>query len=146
MDSGTKQVDLNGVVVSIPDTWSSDDANYEAPVRSGKTVSVFSGRVPGDPSRSSSVTLIDGPRKGAKARLGDLRPVGRVGGYEVLASTAVAMLSAPGRCSQGFGIPDLNAWFQVTVWSDHGGVEAIGRIRDSLTLSGGAPQSRATPE
>lgn len=146
MDSGTKQVGLNGVVVSIPDTWGSDDARYKAPARSSKTVPVFSGRVPGDPSRSSSVTLFDGPRKSAKARLGDLRPVGRVGGHEVLASTAVSTLSAPGQCSQGFGVPDLNAWFQVTVWSDQGGLEAIGRIRDSLTLSSGAPQSSAPSE
>ncbi|VXC32668.1 hypothetical protein NOCARDAX2BIS_520010 [Nocardioides sp. AX2bis] len=59
-----------------------------------------------------------------------------MGDHEVLASTGVSELSAPGRCSQGFGVPDLNAWFRVSVWSDQGGMEAIARIRESLTLSG----------
>ncbi len=138
MESGTKQIGLNGVVVSVPDTWSADDARRDPPARVAKAVSAFSGCVPGDPSRSSSVVLFDGSQVGAEARFGDLRPAGRVGGHEVLASVGVCELSAPGRCSQGFGVPDLNAWFRVTVWSDQGGIEAIGTIRDSLTLSGQA--------
>ncbi len=131
-----KQAGLNGVSVSIPDTWCSDEARCEAPARVGTAVSMFWSCDPDDPSRSSSVALFDGSQAGAKSRLGDLRPAGQVGGYKVLASTAVCQLSAPGRCSQGFGVPDLNAWFLVTVWSDQGGIEVIGRIRDSITWSG----------
>lgn len=146
MDSGTKMVGLNGVEVSIPDTWASDNARSGDPRRSGRTVSSFSGCVPGDPSRSSSVTLSKSPPRVATARPGDLRPAGRVGDHEVVESMGACQLSAPGRCSQWFGVPDLSAWFHVTVWSDQGGLQMIARIRDSLVLSGRGPQRSASPE
>jgi hypothetical protein len=59
-----------------------------------------------------------------------------VDGHRVVQGVAVCRLSQPGPCGQVFGIPDIDAYFLVEVWSHKGGVAAIREIRDSLTVLG----------
>jgi hypothetical protein len=134
VDENTRQVGIGTAYISVPEEWGSNDASCNIPVRDTYYFPFPQACVAGATPRVSSVAIATGEFPEAGIRLDGLEPAGNIDGHQIVQNTAVCELSDPGACTQIFGIPDLDAYFRVTVWSDEGGEAVVQTIRDSLTL------------
>lgn len=130
----TRSVGIGGAYVAVPSNWGSNQASCNTPIRNTYYFPHPQDCVAGVNPRVSSVAITTGAFPEAGIRLNRLRPAGELDGHEVLETPTRCQLSHPGACTQTFAIPDLDAYFHVTVWSDDGGSEVVRTIRESLTL------------
>lgn len=135
VDGDTRFVGIDGAYVTVPANWGSNDASCNTPIRDTYYFPYGQDCQVGIHPRVSSVAIsAEGPQVEGVQFNGRLRPADELGGHEVLESPTTCELSDPGACTQAFAIPDMDAYFYVTVWSDDGGHEAVRQIRESLTL------------
>lgn len=128
----TRSVGIGGAYVAVPSNWGSNQASCNTPIRDTYYFPYPRDCVAGVNPRVSSVAIATGAFPEAGIRLNRLRPAGELDGHEVLETPATCELSEPGACTQTFAVPDLDAYFHVTVWSDDGGSEVVRTIRESL--------------
>jgi hypothetical protein len=134
VNKNTRQIGIGTAYISVPEKWDSNDASCNTPIRDTYYFPFPQDCVAGATPRVSSVAIATGAFPQAGIRLDGLEPAGRIDGHQIVQNTATCELSDPGACTQTFGIPDLDAYFHVTVWSNDGGEDVVQTIRDSLAL------------
>ncbi len=130
----TRSVGIGSAYVAVPSDWGSNQASCNTPIRDTYYFPHPQDCAAGVNPRVPSVAIATGAFPEAGIRLDRLRPAGELDGHEVLETSATCELSDPGACTQTFAVPDLDAYFHVTAWSDDGGSEVVRTIRESLTL------------
>lgn len=136
----TRQVGLNGVVVTVPVAWPTTDAVCEEPAESY----VYSDS---DVRSAARCPLMErGARPGTVVGIGDSDSVGGrdvtrhlkrpgppVGRFQVLESAANCYEPTVVACSQSFVVPELGTYFTVESRGD-GALDEVAAIRESLQV------------
>ena len=130
---GMRVVGVGGASIAVPSDWRSNHASCGTPLSntyySPSSRDCRSGTTP----LVSSVAM-DTQLPEDLAGPDPLRPAGEISGHEVRASAQVCFQSDPGVCAQTFAVPDLDAYFHVTVQTADGGDELVRTIRESLRV------------
>jgi len=134
---GTRLVGIGQVAVAIPTGWADDAASCNTPFEDtaffpwGQDCALAT-----QPPPVSSVAITTGEFAESGTRLFGLEPLGEVADHQVLAGEATCPVGQGESCRQVFGIPDLDAYFTVTIPEDveGGAISQIDAIRDSLTV------------
>lgn len=129
-------VGIGGAYVLVPRNWGSNDASCNTPIRDTVYFPYPQDCISAARPRVSSVAIATDAFPEAGIRLDGLQAAGELDGHRIVQNSATCELSDPGACAQTFGIPDLNAYFHVTVQPDDGGEDTLTRIRESLALLG----------
>lgn len=129
-------VGIGRVVIAVPSKWSSNDASCNTPFHN-----TYFFPYPQDCQLAfrpavSSVAITGRTFTESRTSSRHLETDGEVGGHEVRASKAVCETTPNGPCRQTFGIPDLDAYFTVTIPQDgsHNATAQIAAIRASLAV------------
>jgi hypothetical protein len=129
---GTRNVGIGQVVVAVPEGWAEGAASCNVP-RQDTVYFPWPQDCVGAFHSVSSVAL-------STVRMNDgftagLLPDGHVGIHQVVSRQAMCTAgTGPEHCSQALGVPDLHAYFEITVPRAPGGSDQIAAIRDSLRL------------
>lgn len=134
---GTRWVGMNGVVVAVPDWWTTGDTRCATPVED--TVYFDSGAivdcadpVPRARAREvSSLAVLDGTRGIGEWKIGEMQPVAHVEGHEVVELEECDQWFE-GVCRRMFAVPELGVVFAVTI-ADPGDAD-YQAIRDSVRI------------
>lgn len=130
----TRLAGIGRAAVAVPASWAENDASCNSPVRD-TTYFPWPQDCIG-PSRLVSSVAITSVRPDARMPAdAAVKPDGEVGGHEVVATKATCSPGQGESCRQVFGVPDLDAWFSVTIPQDEGNaLEQIRAIRESLMV------------
>ncbi len=134
---GTRWVGMNGVVVAVPDWWTTGDTRCATPVED--TVYFDSGAivdcadpVPDSLAREvSSLAVLDGTRGHGEWKTGEMEPVAEADGHEVVELEKCEKWFE-GVCRRLFAVPDEGVVFAVTI-TDPGDAD-YRTIRDSVRI------------
>lgn len=132
---GTRLVGTGQVAVAIPAGWADGQASCNSPVKDTAFFPWPQDCV-GLDRYVSSVAITSGEFTETGTRLSDLEPAGQVEGHQVVANQATCPVGQGESCGQVFGIPDLDAYFTVTIPAEEAGgaINQIDAIRNSLTV------------
>lgn len=132
----TRLVGIGRVAVAIPAAWASNDASCNAPIRDTYFFPYPQDCVGAARPGVSSVAIADGGFAETGTMLRNLTAAEEIAGHQVRAAEAVCQTTPNGPCRQTFGIPDLDAYFTVTIPEDGSGNASaeIAAIRASLTV------------
>lgn len=134
---GSRWVGMNGVVVAVPDWWSTGETQCATPVED--TVYFDSGAivdcadpVPDTLAREvSSLAILDGTRGIGEWKVGEMEPVAEVDGREVV-ELEKCDYWFEGVCRRMFAVPDEGVVFAVSI-ADRGDAD-YEAIRDSVRI------------
>lgn len=133
---GYRLVGIGRVAIAVPATWATDAAGCNTPTRD---TAFFPWPqdcvIPGPDHQVSSVAITSGEFTETGLHLAALDPAPPVEGHRVVESVGVCATSLNGACAQSFGVPDLHAYFVVTIAGDED--DPIGQletIRSSLRI------------
>ncbi|WP_166136986.1 PASTA domain-containing protein [Nocardioides ochotonae] len=138
---GMRAVGVGGAAIAVPSDWRSNHVSCGTPLSDTYYSPVSRDCKAGTSPVVSSVAMTTEPEDLAASDA--LSPAGEIRGHEIRVSAAVCFQSDPGVCAQTFAVPDLDAYFHVTVRSDDGGEELVRTIRESLRLL--EPDQRVVP-
>lgn len=132
----TRLVGIGRVAVAIPAAWVSNAASCNAPIRDTYFFPYPQDCVGVARPGVSSVAITSGEFTETGPPLRNLKPAGEIAGHRVREGEGVCQTTPNGPCRQTFGIPDLDAYFTVTIPEDASGHAAaeIAAIRASLTV------------
>jgi hypothetical protein len=135
-EGDTRLVGIGRAAVAVPTGWASNDASCNAPIHD-----TYFFPYPQDcvvPSRPavSSVAITAGEFTETGTFLRNLHADGEIAGHQVRADEQRCQTIPNGPCRQTFGIPDLDAYFTVTIPEDGSGsaTAEIAAIRASLRV------------
>ncbi len=134
--AGTRLVGMGRVAVAVPTSWALNAATCNAPF-TDTTYFAFPQQCIGPARPVSSVDITSRPSFETNTEpSGALKPAGSVAGHRVVADSVTCPVGLDESCWQAFGIPDLHAYFTVTIptWVKGGAVTRINAIRNSLTV------------
>ncbi|WP_166389516.1 PASTA domain-containing protein [Nocardioides ochotonae] len=139
---GMRAVGVGGAAIAVPSDWRSNHVSCGTPLSDTYYSPVSRDCKSGTTPLVSSVAMAtELPEELAGPDL--LSPAGEIRGHEIRVSAAVCFQSDPGVCAQTFAVPDLDAYFHVTVRSTDGGEELVRTIRESLRVL--EPDQRVVP-
>lgn len=131
---GTRLVGLGRVAVAVPDTWATNAASCNTPIRD-----TYYFPFPQDCQAAaqpdvSSIAISNTENAEATPVVPDLQRDGTVDGHDVLSSGVICTPGQNEPCFESFGIPDLDTWFTVRIPRSENAITTIEAIRDSLTV------------
>jgi hypothetical protein len=134
----TRLVGTGQAAVAIPAGWADGAASCNSPVKDTAFFPWPQDCIGPDRYVSSVAITTQDPQTGRlvdDVHL-DRHPDGQVAGHEVVASAPDCPVGQGESCQQVFGIPDLDAYFTVTIPEDveGGAISQIDAIRHSLTV------------
>jgi len=134
--NGTHLVGIGGAAVAVPAEWEANLASCNKPFRDTYFFPYPQDCVSRSTPTVSSVAITTGAFTETGTRPDELTDDGNIEGHQVVASNAECSPGQGEYCRQVFGIPDLEAYFTVTVPAsqDGNGLAAITAIRESLTV------------
>lgn len=131
----TRLVGIGRVAVGVPASWDENAASCNSPIRDTTYFPTPQDCI-GPLRLVSSVAITSLPPSRSVAGFPDLTADGEIGGHQVVASPATCSPGQGESCRQTFGVPDLDAYFSVTIPQDEpgGALGEIRAIRESLTI------------
>lgn len=136
---GYRLVGIGRVAIAVPATWATDAAGCNTPTRD---TAFFPWPqdcvIPGPDHQVSSVAITRGGFTQTGPPLRALRPADRLRGatgHDVVESIMVCQTTPAGPCTRTVGVPDLHAYFSITIAGD--GADPTGQletIRSSLLV------------
>lgn len=139
---GMRFVGIGGASIAVPSGWRSNHVSCGTPLSNTYYSPGSRDCKSGTSPRVSSVAMstehaeyLPGPDA--------LSPAGEIRGHEIRVSATVCFQSDPGVCTQTFAVPDLDAYFHLTVQSPDGGEELVRTVRESLRVL--EPDQRVVP-
>lgn len=130
----THLVGVGQAVVAVPADWGANEASCNTPVRDTYFFPYPQDCISSSHPTVSSVAITTGAFTETGTHLRGLIDDGTIAGHQVVASKASCSPGQGEYCRQVFGIPDLNAYFTVTIPASDDGLSTIAAIRDSLTV------------
>lgn len=132
--AATRLVGIGHVAVAVPASWEENDASCNSPIRD-TTYFPWPQDCIGPHRLVSSVAITALPPSRSVGGFPNLTADGEVQGHQVVASQATCSPGQGESCRQTFGVPDLRAYFSVTIPQDDGNaLDEVRAIRESLTV------------
>ncbi|ROR91032.1 PASTA domain-containing protein [Nocardioides aurantiacus] len=108
--AGTRLVGVGRVAVAVPDGWEDGEARCNGVRRDDgwhRVAQACVGR-----GRTAPAVAVS---TGETIDFAGLEPAGQVGGHRLVATPATCSTGDPVVCGQSFGVPDLDAYFSVSI-------------------------------